>query len=167
MVYRSAFLICGLLLLILSACGYQFVQDGKLPGAVRRISVHLFANRTAESGLEHLFTNAVIYEFTRSNIAELVDDGQADAVLTGSIQSLQVSSASRDSLQTSTEMRITVSGSAKLVGTGGKTIWEKNGITVLGTYIVTGDSESNKKDKLKEAAKRFAEKMFQQMTADF
>lgn len=127
----------------------------------------MFTNRTAETGLEHIFTNAVIYEFTRSNIVELVEEGQAEAFLSGSIQSLQVDTASRASVRTSTEMRITVNGQAKLSRVDGKTIWEGNGISVYETYLLSGDVEANKREKLKEISKRFAEKIFQQMTMDF
>ncbi len=165
--FRAIVWICGLLGLLAPACGYRFVQGGKLPGAVKRVSVHMFSNRTAESGLEHLLTNALIYEFTRSNMAELVEDGQAEAIISGGIQSLRVDSAARTTLQTTTEMRVTVTGYVKLTGRDGKTLWESQGITVMGTYLITGDPENNKKEKMREVAKRFAEKIFQQMTADF
>ncbi|MFZ5568826.1 MAG: LPS assembly lipoprotein LptE [Thermodesulfobacteriota bacterium] len=164
---RGAVIWMLLLVVIPTACGYRFMEGGSLPGGLRRITVRMFSNRTAETGLEQVFTNAVIYEFTRSHIAELVEEERAEAVLSGSIQSLQVTTASRVSVQTTTEMRISVYGQAKLTNAAGKTVWEGNGISVQETYLLAGDVEVNKREKLKAVARRFAEKVFQQLTMDF
>ena len=69
--------------LIFTGCGYHFAGEGSLPGNIRSIGVSMLANRTAETGVESIFTNDIIYEITRAKKVLLTSTDQADATLTG------------------------------------------------------------------------------------
>lgn len=158
-----------LLVLVVCGCGYQFAGGGTLPGGIASVSVDVFSNRTGESGLEQLFTNDLIYEFTRSAAVEVVQKGQADAVVTGAILSLRVDTASRANLQVSTERTITVVGSVELTAAGGELVKAVNNLSIAETYLVTDSiqTERNKRETLELISKRFSERVFQRLTDEF
>ena len=49
----------------LTGCGYNFPGGGKPPGDINSIAVTVLDNRTAEIGIEAIFTNAILREFLR------------------------------------------------------------------------------------------------------
>jgi len=76
---------CALaLLLATSACGYRFTAGGgALPQGIREVYVPIFVNKTAEPGLETLFTQAMREQLVRSGIA---GTSSSPAQLLGEIQ---------------------------------------------------------------------------------
>lgn len=165
---RAAILV--LIALSVAGCGYRFAGGGTLPGGIQTVNVQVFQNRTAETGLESLVTNDVIYEFTRSGQNNVVDRETADAFLSGSIDSMRIDSIARRSYQSTSERQIVLTGSAKLKGKNDDVIWEAKGIAVKGNYLVgagDSDSERNKSDRIKELSKRLAEKIYQRLTDNF
>ena len=63
----------------ISACGYQFAGGGNFPAGVTSLSINMFENRTAETGVENVFTNDIIYEVTRDKKVVLRSKNAADA----------------------------------------------------------------------------------------
>lgn len=57
---RPGLLLRGALALCLCSCGYRFSAGGAaLPGDVRKVCAPLYVNRTAEAGLEVVFTESL------------------------------------------------------------------------------------------------------------
>ena len=60
----------GFSLLLLCACGYRFTAGGgALPQDIREVYAPVFINRTAEPGLETLFTQALREYLVRNGVA--------------------------------------------------------------------------------------------------
>ena len=80
----------GLFLLIGSGCGYQFAGESSfLPRDIRTIYVEPFINRSRDVGLEKELASGLRSEIFRRGRLQVVDQAeQADAILTGSILSL-------------------------------------------------------------------------------
>ena len=80
----------GLILLIASGCGYQFAGESSfLPRDIRTIYVEQFINRSRDVGLEKELASGLRAEIFRRGRLQVVDQAeQADAILTGSILSL-------------------------------------------------------------------------------
>lgn len=77
---------CCLLPLLLGGCGYTIKGSGiNLPPEYRRLAVPLFINRRFESSLEQLLTDAVVQELSRYRQLRIVNEADADAILTGEI----------------------------------------------------------------------------------
>lgn len=154
---------------LFSACGYRFVGGGDLPSSVKRVSIAVFENKTAESGIEKTITNDIIYEFIRNGkVAAKIDD--ADAYLTGIIESANDEAISRKSAQTSLERRITVVLSLKLKDKSGKIIWTRKGIAADQAFTVTADkyeTERNKSTAIELLSKRLAENVYNRLTDNF
>ena len=90
---RLGWLLGGIVPLIAAGCGYQFAGESSfLPGDIRTIYVEPFINRSRDVGLEKELASGLRSEIFRRGRLRLVDQAeQADAILTGSILSLDSS----------------------------------------------------------------------------
>ncbi|MCB0392139.1 MAG: hypothetical protein KDD58_12675 [Bdellovibrionales bacterium] len=78
--------ICSFLLV---NCAYQFgYRVRRLPGGYRSVSIPVFENKTQEVGLESYFTNALIREFERSQVAKITNKSQAPVFIEGKVNSV-------------------------------------------------------------------------------
>lgn len=155
---------------ILSACGYRFAGSGRLPDGVQTIGVQMLTNRTAESGLETQVTNALIDELTRRRQSSVVDVDQADAVLSGTIDSLATETLSRSGLLTATERRLVITASLVLKDRHGEILWQRSRLRAEQAYAVTTDvtqSERNRRLAIGDVARRLAEYAYERLTDTF
>ncbi len=167
---RKALCIILVLWVVFSACGYRFAGGGSFPAGIKTISITIFENRTAETGLENIVTNDLIYEVTRSREAALIRKDKAEADLSGVIVSTRTEAISRSSVDISTERRVTLTLNLKLTNTSGIIIWSANGVAESEAYVVEGDKQSteqNRQDAISRASKRLAESIYNRLTEDF
>ena len=158
------------LLLTLTACGYRFSGGGVLPGGVERVSVGIFENKSAETGVEGIIGNDIIYEFTRNGKAFTYQHEAGDAVLSGTVLSVTTRSISRQSVHNAQEQRVTVTISLKMADSKGVIIWQAPHISENEEYVVAedkGTTEQNKRAAIVKLSRRLAERVYDQMTDNF
>lgn len=74
----------------LSGCAYSMGHgDRRLPEGYKLVAVPVFKNATHEVGAEVPFTNAMIRELERSQLAKVVEKSEAQVVLEGVIDRIQ------------------------------------------------------------------------------
>jgi len=154
---------------LFSACSYRFAGGGDLPSSVKKISVSVFENKTAESGIENIITNDLIYEFTRNGKA-VENRNLADAHFTGTIESVSDEAISHRSDQVSLERRVKVVLDLKLIDNDGKIIWTAKGIASDQAFSVLPDksaTENQKRNAIIVLSKRIAEKVYNMLTENF
>lgn len=160
-----------IVLTLVAACGYRMAGSGELPGGVKTLAVHVFNNRTAETGLEATVTNALIAELNRRRKNAVVETDKAQAVLTGTVQSLGKETIARSSSQTASERRVTVTVSLALTRADGRVIWERSGIRAEQAYAVDDSDKTATETRLRSAlddlSQRLAEEVVRQLTMDF
>jgi len=168
---KNIFFILFLLILV-SGCGYRFAGTGDFPEGTESIFIPIFKNRTSESGLEKQVTDDLIYEFTKNRkdiLAGSIDD--ADAVLYGIIQSISITTISREDPNTSSERSVKLSVDMKLTVPEGRVIWRVKGITADEAYNVVPDNKyrtiQNGQEAISKASQRLAEKIYTRMTDNF
>ncbi|MFH1985689.1 MAG: LptE family protein [Pseudomonadota bacterium] len=159
------------MILLFAGCGYQFAGGGKVPGGVRAVSIAVFENRTGQTGLETIFTNDLIYEFTRADSVNVTTPQAADAVLSGVIQRLYITAIAHTGTTTTTEQRAIVTIDLKLTATSdGAVLWERKGLSGEEAFSV-GSTKSatnaNQRAALEALFKKMAESSYNTMTADF
>lgn len=153
-----------------AACGYHFAGSGNLPSGVRTIFVEVLRNRTAETGVENIFTNELIYEFTRNNKEMVSKRETAEARLSGVIRSLSTETISRIGRHTTNQERVRVTVDLQLTEADGKIIWSAKGISANQTYDVSSDkqeTERNRRTAITALSRRFSENVYQRLTDDF
>jgi outer membrane lipopolysaccharide assembly protein LptE/RlpB len=156
--------------LSVSACGYHFTGGGNVPGGIKTLSINVFENRTAETGVENDFTNDLIYEFTRTKKVVLTTTAKADAVFTGVITSLRTEAISHKGLHTSQERRVVAWVNLKITDKDGGLVWTANNMSENEAYIVMSDkqaTEQNRRDAIVKLSKRLAEKIYNRLTDNF
>jgi hypothetical protein len=75
-----------LAMMALGGCGYGLAGDGVVPKGADTIGIRLFNNHTREIGLEVRLHRAIEDEFRRRGPLKVVQDADADVVLSGSIR---------------------------------------------------------------------------------
>lgn len=157
---------------VLVACGYHFTGGGSLPAGVTQVFVPIFENRSSVSGLESLFTNDLMYEFTRTRKESIAKNQvSADGILRGTIVTLTVENISRASVTVATQRRVTGIVKLQMESQDGRTIWASGDIVESFTYsVVNGNktaTDQNKLDAIAVISKKTAESAFARFTDDF
>jgi len=108
---------CAALAAILAAgCGYRFTAGGApLPEGIRSVCAPVYRNRTAEPGLEALFTESMREWLSRSGAAS---SGGCDATLEGEITSLAGAQTLLTPAETLASYRVSAVVQLKLVKGG-------------------------------------------------
>jgi outer membrane lipopolysaccharide assembly protein LptE/RlpB len=162
------FWVVGVVIVIVSGCGYRFSSSGELPNHVRHVYVAMLENHTPETGVESTFTNDLIYEFSRAGtLARAM--GSADARLTGAIEGITRQTVSRIGIHTSQERRVTLTISLRLVDPKGNTLWSAR-MSDNEAYLVEVDkatTESNMLRAIDILCKRLAEKVYYRLADNF
>jgi outer membrane lipopolysaccharide assembly protein LptE/RlpB len=169
----AVFLLCALAtgFLLPVACGYRMVGSGSLPGDIKTLAVNMLNNRTAETGLETVVTNALVVELNRRRKGLVVDPEKAEAILSGTVTSLGKQTVTRRSTNITAERTVTMAVSLKLTKTDGRVLWQKENIQVSQSYPVNDTSKAATEGHLNYAigqvAQRLAEIVMQELVQDF
>lgn len=165
--------LCGIIVSLLTGCGYRFSGGGTLPGGVLKVYLNVLENRTGEVGVENTITNDLMNEFTRNNKEMLASSmATADAILSGVVTSMSTSNVSRTASQTAVQRRVTVRIQLKMHKTGDESqmLWSDNNISAEEVYDATGESLSTgtaRQNAILKVSKRLAEDAYERMTIDF
>ncbi|HYR56409.1 MAG TPA: LptE family protein [Myxococcaceae bacterium] len=147
----------GFSLLILCACGYRFTAGGgALPQGIREVYAPVFINRTAEPGLETLFTQALREYLVRNGVA---GTSSSQAQLIGEVLSVSGAPTVLTTSGTLASNRLFATVGVRLVNKG---VNVPNGaVTVAGQeeYLPGGnvlESEANRAAALRRLAESLA-----------
>jgi hypothetical protein len=129
-----------------SACGYHVAgRAAQLPAAWETIAVPAFTNNTTRYRIEQRFTQAVIREFiTRTKYRIIQDQGSADAVLHGTILSIETTPVLFDATSGEvTTMLVTVHTKVELIDTSTKKpVYENADMIFRDEYQISADVQS-------------------------
>lgn len=157
--------------LSLCACGYRMVGQNTLPGNVDTIGIKMLVNRSIETGAEAIVTNALSDELNRRRPGTLKRIAGADAILTGTIESINRKTVSRSGALTARQRQVTVRVSLALEDRTGKMLWGRVTLEAAESYAVKGDdkltNEINRRNAIAEASQRLAEDAYRALTDDF
>jgi hypothetical protein len=84
---RAAWLLVGLPLLLPGCAGYQLGTEGLYPRDVRTVCVPIFRSESFRRNLGERLTEAVCKEIERRSPYKVVNEANADSILTGTIVS--------------------------------------------------------------------------------
>lgn len=135
----AAGILAAMQMMAVLGCAYSVgTGDRRLPQGYKLIAVPVFKNATQEVGIEVPFTNAIIRELERSQIAQVVPKSSAQVVLEGNIESVRFDVANQISCGATgvcavprltilnTEYRITVQTRLLLKRlSDGQTLWSE------------------------------------------
>lgn len=100
------------LLTLLSCSPYSF-SGSSVPGHIKTIAIPLLENNTAEFGLTEQVTDALLDDFIKENILQIVDQDDSDSVMRGTILKVSDVPYTFNENEEVQEFRVTIS--AKIV----------------------------------------------------
>jgi outer membrane lipopolysaccharide assembly protein LptE/RlpB len=152
-------------------CGYQLAGQGELPGNVQSIAVRMLENKSSETGVESLITNALINELNRRRRGAVTAPDRADAVLAGTVESLRWDTVAHRGVNTAAERRVYATISLTLTDRSGKVLWRRSGLSGSQAYAVVGDNktatEINRRQAVAVLAEQVAENVYRRLTDNF
>jgi outer membrane lipopolysaccharide assembly protein LptE/RlpB len=154
-----------------TGCGYRLAGRGELPGSVQSIAVRMLENRSSETGVETLITNALINELNRRRQGSVTAPDRADAVLSGTIDSLRWDTVAHRGVNTAAERKVYATISLTLTDRSGKVLWQRSGLSGSQAYTVVGDNktatEINRRQAVAVLAEQVAENVYRRLTDNF
>ncbi len=156
---------------MLAACGYRMAGRGDLPGGVQTIAVQVLENRSSETGVESLITNALINELNRRRQGTVTSAERAGAVLRGSVDTVAWDTVSRRGTNTAAERRVYAIISLRIIDKSGKTLWKSAGLQAEQAYAVVENdkqtNENNRRQAINDLSQRIAENVYRRLTDNF
>jgi outer membrane lipopolysaccharide assembly protein LptE/RlpB len=166
-------LVLGLLAAMLVAgCGYGFRGSvNNLPQDIKAIHIPAFVNETNEAGAEIVFANALIYEFNRSRVLQVVSTQEAQAVIAGKIRSIAVEAVSYASQTQAVDRKVTVvlEVSCRRLDNQ-KVLWQNMTLSRYQNYTVTPDpntTDRNKEEAIRKIAQDLSERIHNGILENF
>ena len=160
-----------LIWVLLCACSYRFAGGGVFPSGVETIFINDFENRTADTGIESIVTNQVIFEFSRRNKNSLAPNIDiADAVMYGVISKQTIRTISARGQDSANERRVTLWVNFKLEKPNGNIVWVADNMSDNEAYNVAEaklETEQNRRDAIAVLSGRLAERAYSRLTDDF
>lgn len=160
------------LAMFIGGCGYNFRGgQNNLPSDVKSVAIPVFVNNTAEVRIETIFTDEVIFQFTRSQMVRVVPEGEADAILRGTLTRVDLEDVALTASETSRQRRITIYVSANLTRVrDGKILWQNKRLKQNRTYAITGNviaDETLKRDAITLLAEDLAQTLHDSVFENF
>jgi hypothetical protein len=125
MVYKSIFVIVGILTFLHLSCGI-YSLGGSIPSDVQKVAIPLFDDNTSYPGVRDDLTNQVIDAFIADNTLQVVSESDADLLITGTIMSINERAAIVTTGETVQQYDVYVMVKVKCLHLkSGKVWWEK------------------------------------------
>ena len=160
------------LFLALSGCGYHFAGSGvQAPGNINSVAVDVLDNRTAQVGIEAIFTNAILTQFIRWKRLPVKPHDQAEAVLGGTISRITTEPVAHSGAEKTLETRVTITLAVTLkrVETN-EILWQNGNLSYFEEYLETGDAiltDSLRRDAIRQIAEFLAERIHNDIFVSF
>ncbi len=159
-------------LFIISGCGYSFQGTvNNLPTDIKGVYIPPFINETIEPGIDVVFANALIYEFNRSRVLQVVSESTAQAQIIGKIKSAAIDPVIYTNQTQALQRRVTITLEINCRRSDNKKIlWQNQGLSRYEIYNVTSDpnqTESYKQTAIKKIAQDLSERIHNGILEDF
>jgi outer membrane lipopolysaccharide assembly protein LptE/RlpB len=146
-------------ILVISSCGYHLGAGPSRPSDFGTVAVPIFVNESPEPKIQSVITGAMIQELAQAGVL-VVNEAQADKVLTGRIVSYSNQSVARSAASTVSEYRLAVGISLDLKNREGEILYQNPSAQLREEYFASSTLEENEQaeaEALQSGAVDFAE----------
>ena len=121
----------------LAGCGVYGTTPGQLPGHIKTISIPTFENLTTQVGLDQEVTQAIVDRFVADNNLRVVDENDANAVLSGAVTRYSNAIFGFTGNVEAEQYRVTVTISVRMFDkVKNREIWKDEGLSRTSNYYV-------------------------------
>ena len=167
---RGAVLAAGLSLVVISVgggCGVYSASSGRVDDSLQRIAITYLENMTAEPDLGVEMSERITEAVQLDNTLKVVDESDADTILTGKVMRYQLRELAARQDLTVTEYQVQIAVALTLTRrTTGETIFENKRFTGTGNYLLN-DTSVTEEDARSEAATEIVRDILAQVVEDW
>lgn len=170
---RVSRMLAGALVLLISAsCGYRLgLHPGNSAAFFESIAVPLFSNESQEPRLENLLTEAFRDRLVSVSGVRLCSSGEADALLKGTIRTVEISplAVNKDFLAMEYRIRLDLSVSLER-SRDGKLLWRVEKVEDEARFYASSDAllfRDNREEALTRLARTLAQRVVDQLLLEF
>jgi outer membrane lipopolysaccharide assembly protein LptE/RlpB len=168
---RVSFLIFFVLILP-SSCGYHLRgKETNLPPDIRSVAIPIFANRTIQTGIESVVTQALLEKFSSAKVLAVAPQSSADSLLNGTVLSFTTFPvAVTAATQFSTENRATVTLEFTFRDQRSGKVMFRESMSDWRNYPVVFDlnaTEQFKKEAIRQISALLAERIYELILGSF
>ena len=140
-----------------SGCGYKLIDYKEPPADLQSVSISTFRNDSYEPGVEFIVADALRREFLRRGAVALISDSsEADLVIEGVVQPINIRTRSFSSVALALEWEITLRLSVHTVRPDGSIVRiDEKSTQSTERYLASADIEVTRKNR-DEAMRRMA-----------
>ncbi len=140
-----------------TGCGYQLVRYGGSLGDVASLAIPTLRNDSYEPGVEVVVSDALRREFLRRGAVRLLQrPGDADLVLSGSVESVEISGEAFSSVLQALEYEVHLALRLEAVRRDGRPVpMDARSLRESERYLASADLEAERKNR-EEAVRRVA-----------
>jgi len=151
---------------LLNGCSfYSFKGQGI--GGIKTIAIDSFDNRTTEFGIREKLTDAILTRLLSDRTLTVGSPRTADAVLTGSLVSVNDHPLTYQAAETVTEYQVVITIEAKLLKQGAaEPLWQGR-ISGEGNYPYTTGSTTDRQNGIDTAIDKIVQDLLNRLTSDW
>jgi hypothetical protein len=149
----TAWMLLMALLACSVGCGVYSASSGRVDESMKRVAVRYFENQTAEPNLGVDLADAVIFALQTDNTLKVVEEGDANTILSGTVtRYVRREAFAREDL-TVNEFQVQIAVALTLTRRAtGETIFENRRFTGTGNYVLDDPNGTTEQTARSEAA---------------
>jgi hypothetical protein len=138
---------------LLGGCGVYSASTGRVDVSLQRTSVRYLENNTSEPTIGVDLTDAIILAIQVDNTLKIVEEGDADTIISGKVVRYHLKEVSARESLTVDEYQVQIAVVLDMVRRStGESIFSNRRFTGLGNYILDDPSGSSEETARQEAA---------------
>ena len=137
------------LTLFLNGCGYHLIGTGStLPGHLKTIFIPVFTNSSTQPEIHRQLTSAVINSFVTDGRVKVVQNSQADMVMTGDLFYYELKTVSFNSNNFATEYIVKLAVNVEVIDKANNKPYLKQTLRAEWNYKASSDIVGTESDRL-------------------
>ena len=141
------------LAVLVTGCGVYSASSGRVDDSMKRVAVRYFENQTAEPNLGVDLADAVIFALQTDNTLKVVEEGDADTILAGTVTRYVRREAFARQDLTVNEYQVQIAVALTLTRRAtGETVFANRRFTGTGNYVLDDPNGTTEQTARAEAA---------------
>jgi hypothetical protein len=155
-----------LLVTVQSGCSTYSASPGRVDENIKRVAVLYLENLTSEPNLDVDLTDAIIFALQTDNTLRVVDEVEADSIISGKVTRYHLREVATTSELTVNEFQVQIAVSLTMaVRSTGEKLFDKMRFTGTGNFVLDDPQETSEDTARVEAAEEIVRDILAQVVS--
>jgi len=156
------------LVISLSGCGVYSASPGRVDDSIKMVAVQYLENLTSEPNLDVDLTDAIIFALQTDNTLRVVDEVEADSIISGKVTRYSLREMATTSELTVNEFQVQIAVSLTMaVRATGEKLFDKMRFTGTGNFVLDDPQGTSEDTARVEAAEEIVRDILAQVVSDW